>query len=474
VLVIDRQADCVIEAKQKGTTLAGVEEQSTRYAENLPNDLHPIQLPLPFVYESTSVETYFRDTRDVASRSRELFWFHKPDELRELLNREDTLRNQLKELPPLEKGGLRDAQFEAIQALEESLADGHQRSLIQMATGSGKTYMAVQECYRLIKYAKAKRILFLVDRKNLGKNADTEFQQFDTPAGRKFNEEYNVQRFQSGHIDPASKVCISTIQRMYSILQGEEIEEEEVEKSQFEEDEDGEPKTVEYNPDVPITEFDFIIIDECHRSIYNKWRQVLDYFDSNTPPGGEVASNMLGSGSTSLQGEAYFSIYYPRGQLVKQRIRVEDVYHIQTSGHADPINMASDVMNMRQHLKKLGFNLGYKAASMLYPNWVWVDRKYYGSGSDELKQAKRMIKGGHWDMAEETLLPLLESSDEKVRQRATFNLALVYEGQGNLDKALEMARQAAKKYDDKHAYDYINSLEARKAELRQIQWQERN
>ncbi|WP_255170065.1 type I restriction-modification enzyme R subunit C-terminal domain-containing protein [Natrononativus amylolyticus] len=327
MLFLDRQAVGVIEAKPKGTTLSGVEEQSKRYAESFPERLNPVESPLPFVYESTSVETYFRDLRDVESRSRELFWFHKPEELRELLNREDTLRNQLRRLPKLEQGNLRDAQFEAIQELEKSLAGGRPRSLIQMATGSGKTYMAVEECYRLIKHANAKRILFLVDRKNLGKNADTEFQQFDTPAGRKFTEEYNVQRFQTGHIDPASKVCISTIQRMYSILQGEEVEEEQGERSQFEEeDDDEEQREVEYNPDVPITEFDFIIIDECHRSIYNKWRQVLDYFDAfligltATP-----AKHTLGFFNQNLVTE------YSQARAVADRVNVGyDVYSIRT------------------------------------------------------------------------------------------------------------------------------------------------
>lgn len=327
VLFLDRQAVGVIEAKPKGTTLSGVEEQSRRYAESFPEDLYPIELPLPFVYESTSVETYFRDFRDIESRSRELFWFHTPEELRELLNREDTLRNQLKQLPPLERGNLRDAQFEAIKQLEQSLAEARPRSLIQMATGSGKTYMAVEECYRLIKHANAKRILFLVDRKNLGKNADTEFKQFDTPTGRKFTEEYNVQRFQSGYIDPASKVCISTIQRMYSILQGQKIDDEQEETSQFEQaDDEEDQKEVEYNPDVPITEFDFIIIDECHRSIYNKWRQVLDYFDAfligltATP-----AKHTLGFFNQNLVTE------YPQERAIADGVNVGyDVYSIRT------------------------------------------------------------------------------------------------------------------------------------------------
>lgn len=329
IIFLDREAVGVIEAKPKGTTLSGVEEQSTWYAENFPEDRFPVESPLPFVYESTSVETYFRDLRDVESRSRELFWFHRPEELRELLSRDDTLRNQLRNMPPLEQGTLRDAQFEAIQQLEKSLAAGRPRSLIQMATGSGKTFMSVEQCYRLIKHANAKRILFLVDRTNLGKNAHTEFQQFDTPAGRKFTEEYNVQRFQSGHIDPASKVSISTIQRMYSILQGDDIEPEEEEGSQFEQsDAEGEEerKEVEYNPDVPITEFDFIIIDECHRSIYNKWRQVLDYFDAfligltATP-----AKHTLGFFNQNLVTE------YPQERAIADGVNVGyDVYSIRT------------------------------------------------------------------------------------------------------------------------------------------------
>lgn len=326
ILFLDRQAVAVIEAKSAGTTLSGVEDQSQRYAEAFPDDLHPVQVPLPFVYESTGIETYFRDTRDEESRSREVFWFHKPEELKELLGREDTLRNNLRNLPPLERRTLRDCQYEAIQELEKSLAEGRPRSLIQMATGSGKTYMAVTECYRLIKHAKAKRILFLVDRNNLGKQAEKEFQQYDTPNARKFADEYNVQRLQSNRIDPASKVCISTIQRMYSILQGKEIEEEEEEESLFEQEEEEDPKTVSFNPDVPITEFDFIIIDECHRSIYNLWRQVLDYFDAfligltATP-----AKHTLGFFNQNLVTE------YSHQRAVADNVNVGyDVYSIRT------------------------------------------------------------------------------------------------------------------------------------------------
>ena len=150
-----------------------------------------------------------------------------------------------------------------------------------MATGSGKTFMACNQVYRLIKHAGARRVLFLVDRSNLGRQTLREFQGFTTrDEGRKFYELYNVQLLQSGRIDPVSRVCISTIQRVYSILKGEELAPELEELSGFDTATlQREPAPVEYNPNVPIETFDVIITDECHRSIYNLWRQVLEYFD---------------------------------------------------------------------------------------------------------------------------------------------------------------------------------------------------
>ena len=282
LLFVERKALGVIEAKPEGTTLSGVEDQSERYAEGFPDDYSYYEKPLPFVYESTGIETYFKDQRDEISRSRRVFWFHKPETLENRIEQEDTLRNRLRDMPDLEIDRLWDCQVEAIQGLEKSLKENNQESLIQMATGSGKTYTAATESYRLIKHAKAKRILFLVDRKNLGNNAKKEFQQFSPPGtNRKFTDLYTVQHLTSNKIDPVSKVCISTIQRLYSMLKGEELDEEEEEKySTFEDADEEEVKEVVYNSDLPIEEFDFIIIDECHRSIYNKWREVLEYFDS--------------------------------------------------------------------------------------------------------------------------------------------------------------------------------------------------
>jgi type I restriction enzyme R subunit len=283
VLFVDRQAVGVIEAKSVGTTLSGVAEQSTAYITSFPAHIPHVQLPLPFAYESTGIETFFRDERDPEARSRRVFAFHQPETLREWLLQEDTLRARLQLVPPLNTTGLRDCQVEAIVHLERSFAQAKPRALIQMATGSGKTYAAVSFIYRLIKFANAKRVLFLVDRNNLGRQTLREFQQYATPDdGRKFTELYNVQHLTSNTLDPVSRVAITTIQRLYAMLKGDpEFDAEIEEHSLFEiAPEDAPPREVVYNAQTPIETFDFIVTDECHRSIYNLWRQVLEYFDA--------------------------------------------------------------------------------------------------------------------------------------------------------------------------------------------------
>lgn len=283
LLFVDGLAAGVLEAKPEGTTLSGVAVQSDGYLVSLPDKIPRIHDPIPFAYESTGIETMFRDIRDPDSKSRSVFSFHKPEMLREWASQSDTLRARLKEMPPLEKSRLWNCQVEAIQNLEQSFAADRPRALIQMATGSGKTYTAVSFVYRLIKYAGAKRILFLVDRRTLGKQAFNEFQQYVTPDdGRKLTELYNVQHMSSNSLDPVCRVCITTIQRLYSMLKGdEEFDPELEEESLFNNPPKfKKPVEVSYNPKMPIESFDFIITDECHRSIYNLWRQVLEYFDS--------------------------------------------------------------------------------------------------------------------------------------------------------------------------------------------------
>ena len=288
LLFVDRKAMGVIEAKQEGTTLSGVAEQTEGYITSIPPNLPHVQEPLPFSYETTGVETYFRDIRDPDTRSRRVFAFHQPETLKIWMLNHDTLRARLMgmaNMNELQPEGLRLCQFEAIHNLEQSFARARPKALIQMATGTGKTYTAVSFIYRLIKFTNAKRVLFLVDRSNLGRQTKKEFQQYITPDdGRKFTELYNVQHLTSNTIDPVSRVCITTIQRLYSMLRGEEeYDPENEEQSLFDiSPQENKPKDVVYNPQIPIETFDFVVTDECHRSIYNLWRQVLEYFDAFT------------------------------------------------------------------------------------------------------------------------------------------------------------------------------------------------
>lgn len=242
-LYVDGAVAGAIEAKKEGWTLAGVELQSQRYSEGLPDALPAYRRPLPFLYESTGVETQFTNLLDPEPRIREVFTFHRPETMRDWLQEASywparralpraaeapapfesgaTMRARLHTMPPLMTGGLWPPQITAIKNLEESLAANKPRALIQMATGSGKTFTAANFTYRLAKFAKAKRILFLVDRGNLGRQARKEFEQFVTPDdGRKFSELYVVQHLTSNTFDPTAKVVIGTIQRLYSMLRG--------------------------------------------------------------------------------------------------------------------------------------------------------------------------------------------------------------------------------------------------------------
>ena len=287
LLCIGGKACGIIEAKREGTNLAPTAAQSSRYAaspiQHIARWAAPGQ-PLPFLYEATNIEIRFRDQRDPKPRSRHLFHFHRPETLNDRLQQGDSLRARLQHLPELHTEGLRDCQIKAITGIENSLKQAAPRMLLQMATGSGKTVAAVTEVYRLARFAKAGRVLFLVDRGNLGRQALKEFQQYTVPGdGRKFTELYNAHILGPGGIGDEIKVTISTIQRLYARLSNSELDEAAEEHSGYETDAGSfnrQPRQVEYNPDLPIETFDIIIIDECHRSIYNLWRQVLEYFDA--------------------------------------------------------------------------------------------------------------------------------------------------------------------------------------------------
>ncbi len=281
VLFVDRIPVGIVEAKreEEGHRLTVHEEQAEYYAKSKLKYVN--NKSLPFVYESTGEVTRFTDMRDPKPRSRPVFTFHRPETLSRWLKQEKSLRERILDLPELDPTGLRDCQVTAIRNLEQSFKENRPRALIQMATGAGKTFTAITSIYRLLKYADAERILFLVDTKNLGQQAEQEFMAYiPNDDNRKFVELYNVQRLRSSYVATDSQVCISTIQRLYSILKGEELPEEAEEQNPNEGWMPEEPVPVVYNEKIPIEFFDFIVIDECHRSIYNLWKQVLDYFDA--------------------------------------------------------------------------------------------------------------------------------------------------------------------------------------------------
>jgi type I restriction enzyme R subunit len=370
MLFIDGKACGVIEAKREGRSLGEVVTQSHRYAISKTKFIQRWAEQLPFTYEATNHEIRFCDWRDPFARSRYVFHFHKPETLKNWLEQSDTFRSRLQHLPELHTEALRACQVEAIGGLEKSLAAGKPRALLQMATGSGKTFTAVTEVYRLAKYAKAKRVLFLVDRGNLGRQALKEFQQYTVPDdGRKFTDLYNAHILGTAGIGDEIKVTISTIQRLYSQLSGTELDDDADERSGYEIESNtlsDKPRDVRYNPHIPIEAFDVIIIDECHRSIYNLWSQVLDYFDAfligltATP-----TKKTLGYFHQNLVSE------YTHEDAVCDKVNVGyDIYRIKTAmGEQGNTIEAGTAVQIRDRLTK------EKRLEMLDEDEIWLAKQ---------------------------------------------------------------------------------------------------
>jgi len=283
-LFIDGELVGVIEAKKRsfGENITVVEEQSARYATSSFKWINS-DYTIRFAYEATDKLIKFTDYKDIKYRSRVVFSFHRPEHLKSLLQASDTIRNNMKHFPVLDTTGFRECQINAINNMDVSFADNRPRALVQMATGAGKTFTAITEAYRLLKYGKMNRILFLVDTKSLGEQAEREFLAY-TPNDdtRSFSQLYGVRRLKNSYIPNDVQICISTIQRMYSILKEEDLDESTEEESfnEYVTADSKAPKEVVYNEKYPPEFFDCIIIDECHRSIYNVWQQVLTYFDA--------------------------------------------------------------------------------------------------------------------------------------------------------------------------------------------------
>ena len=353
-LFIEGKPVGVVEAKkgEAGENITTVEMQSARYAHSTFKWVN-YEYRIRFAYEATDELTRFTDYNDINYRSRNVFRFHQPQTLLKLLAASDTIRNHMKHMPPLDVKGFRKCQIAAIKKLDCSLAENRPRALVQMATGAGKTFTAITAAYRMLKYGKMNRILFLVDTKSLGEQAEREFMAYmPNDDSRSFSQIYGVRRLKSPYIPNDIQICISTIQRMYSILCGEELEEkleEEMESAGHRESESMKPpKEVAYNEKYPPEFFDCIIVDECHRSIYNVWKQVLEYFDAFL------------IGLTATPDKRTFAFFnqnvvseYTREQAIVDGVNVgEDIFLIETQVTRNGAHLMRQLVEYRNRLSR--------------------------------------------------------------------------------------------------------------------------
>ena len=351
-LFIDGVPVGVIEAKKtdEGENITAVEGQSSRYANSTFKWIKGIYR-IRFAYEATDKLTRFTDYDDIKYRSRAVFSFHRPETLRALLHQGNTIRNNMKQFPEFDSTGFRKCQTIAIKNLDKSFAENRPKALVQMATGAGKTFTAITAAYRLLKYGKMNRILFLVDTKGLGEQAEREFLAYrPTDDNRSFSQIYGVHRLKSSYIPEGVQICISTIQRMYSILKNDDLDEsaEETSFHEFVTADSKAPKAVVYNEKYPPEFFDCIIVDECHRSIYNVWNQVLEYFDSFI------------IGLTATPDKRTFAFFnenvvseYPREQAIIDGVNVgEDIFLIETAIGKNTTHIMKQMIEVRSRLSR--------------------------------------------------------------------------------------------------------------------------
>lgn len=351
-LFVDGKPVGVTEAKreEKGESITDVEVQSGRYANSTFKWIKN-GYTIRFAYETTDKLIRFTDYKDVKYRSRTVFSFHRPETLLALIQQPDTIRNNMKHFPTLDETGFRKCQVNAIKELDNSFAENRPKALVQMATGAGKTFTAITAAYRLLKYGKMNRILFLVDTRGLGEQAEREFLAYtpnDDP--RSFSQLYGVRRLKNSYIPNDIQICICTIQRMYSILKGEDLDESTEEKSfaDFVTEDSKAPKEVVYNEKYPPEFFDCIIVDECHRSIYNVWSQVLTYFDAFI------------IGLTATPDNRTFAFFnenivseYPREQAIIDGVNVgEDIFLIETQVGKNGAHLMKQLIEYRDRLSR--------------------------------------------------------------------------------------------------------------------------
>ena len=285
LLFIDNKAIAVIEAKREENDLGDeVELQAENYAVT-PENWYGTWFDnlIPLVYLANGKKILFKNLlTDPDGDYIEIKEMHSPKRMLQLINQ----KSEYGALPRIEKKGLRDCQFTAEDNFEKSIKQGKKKSLAILATGSGKTYLACLAAYRLLNYTPTRRVLFLADRNNLARQAETEFKLFGrTEKQQALNELYVINRLTNPE-KITGDIIISTIQKLFAVLTGrkdDEVNEDEEDENNLNFDETDEQKAepeIELGKDLklPPDYFQFIIVDECHRSIYGKWQSVLKYF----------------------------------------------------------------------------------------------------------------------------------------------------------------------------------------------------
>lgn len=281
LLFVDDKAIAVVEAKAEDNSLGDIVAQQAEWYSKNPQGWVGLWFPnqIPFVYLANGNKIYFKNMLESDSEYVELSEMHSPKKMLQMLGK----KSEYGALPRIEKKGLRDCQYDAEVKLEASLKAGRKKALAILATGSGKTYLACLASYRLLNYTPTKRVLFLVDRNNLARQTETEFSLFDrTEKQKPMNELYQINRLTKPE-DIQGDIIISTIQKLFAVLTGQTITEDDEDK---EDEKLGLKDVIKNEPDIVLGEdlklppdyFQFIIVDECHRSIYGKWKAVLDYF----------------------------------------------------------------------------------------------------------------------------------------------------------------------------------------------------
>lgn len=281
LLFVDDKAIAVVEAKAEDNSLGDIVAQQAEWYSKNPQGWVGLWFAnqIPFVYLANGNKIYFKNMLESDSEYVELSEMHSPKKMLQMIGK----KSEYGALPRIEKKGLRDCQYEAEVKLEASLKAGRKKALAILATGSGKTYLACLASYRLLNYTPTKRVLFLVDRNNLARQTETEFSLFErTEKQKPMNELYQINRLTKPE-NIQGDIIISTIQKLFAVLTGQTITEDDEDK---EDEKLGLKDVIKNEPDIVLGEdlklppdyFQFIIVDECHRSIYGKWKAVLDYF----------------------------------------------------------------------------------------------------------------------------------------------------------------------------------------------------